>query len=118
VSLFKTLIAAAKPTLYLLQGEPAIYSDGITETLIEVRKGRGVKRIEDDEARRRLIRTVDFKTRPEGLPGVPAAGHRIHLASNGTTYELVSLGGEPAARWTDSTETEYRLICQELESHS
>lgn len=53
-------------------------------------------------------RSVDFLIRKDLLPTQPVRGHEI-VRANGSRYRTMPVNGGPVWRWSDGTETYYRI---------
>lgn len=109
---WQAALVAKQRALYVLQGETAVYSDGVIDRVVRVRRGQSVGRATREDQHAVTVRVVDWKVQVSEVPS-PAAGHFLRIGDR--RYELIPFNGEPACRFTDSSETEWRLHTQEVQ---
>lgn len=124
LSAFDRVLTAAKSVVRKVKAISIDYDAGdfVLEE-ITARKGATPFRIDTGEQFNMLIRSVDFivavdqLTNPDtGERFEPQAGHQIKLTRSGIvrTYEVLPQGDEDAYRFTDSTETEWRIHTKQI----
>lgn len=124
---FQNILAAAKGTLRALKGQFIVYDAGDFQITVTARVGKTIFRIDTGEqfnARQRTrdyLIEVDALRHPEtGERFLPAEGHRLRETRGDliSVYECLPIGTEPGWRYSDTTETEYRIHTRKVDEEA
>jgi hypothetical protein len=61
-----------------------------------------------------LIRGIEYKFDPEGVPVEPAEGDRIRDQVSGRLFEIKPIPNEPAWRWSEPEKLTWRIHAKEI----